>query len=308
MAANHQEIRIYRVSVDNIIAILRSPQFCVSLNFEMKSENPIAGGIWYRFHHGMTMSSYGEKITVTLSSLNDGSVQTTVHSECGMPTQMVDWGKNKSNVEIIFNYIESALNQAPQSFGTAYYAPLNQPEALVTNTQYCVNQPNTIVFDQNNCQYNDDQYNNQYNYQYGEPYNDQYNYQYSEQYNDPYNNQYSEQYNDQYNNQYSEQYSAQYNDQCDGSSYSNYNPCDQSVPTEKTSQPCRGLAMASMILGFIALGTGGFTTGILSIIFAIVSKSCGNESKMPVIGAVCSFIAMALWTIGVALVAFITGA
>ena len=62
------------------------------LDMSLKSENPTNTGVWFRIHHGMSMVSYGEKIAVTLTPDGNG---THVHilSECGMPTQLVDYGE-----------------------------------------------------------------------------------------------------------------------------------------------------------------------------------------------------------------------
>lgn len=253
MAANHQEIRIYQIQIDNIVAILRSPRFCAELNLEMKSENPTATGVWYRFHHGMTMASYGEKITVTLNVINGGLVQVNIHSECGMPTQVVDWGKNKSNVEVVFNYIEAALGQASQNSDVTF-EPIDQSNLYCSgNAQYYSNQPNMNGHDPNNVQNNN---------------------------------------NDQYNN-------CQYG----VDPYMNYNGNAQHTVAEEPAQPCKGLAIASMILGFLSFAFYGFLTGILSVIFAIVAKACGNKSKMATTGLVCSICAMAFWTLVVVFVA-----
>ncbi|GEM_PF-1985570 len=93
------------------------------LNVSLKSENPEADGrVWFRVLHGMTMTSYGEKITITLRPMGAG---TDVHilSECGMPTQLVDYGKNRQNCEAVFAYLERGIEvytqprqavQAPQ--------------------------------------------------------------------------------------------------------------------------------------------------------------------------------------------------
>jgi hypothetical protein len=232
MAANHQETRIYQMPMDNIVAILRSPRFAIELNLEIKSENPTAEGVWYRFHHGMTMQSYGEKITVTLNARSDGSVQVIVYSECGMPTQVVDWGKNKSNVEIIFNYIEASLNQAPQSFGVPC-EPIDQSN----------------LYTANNAQY--------------------------------------------------------YNPQPDmnGFATNSFGGNAQFTVEEEPPQPCKGLAIASMILGFLSFMFYGFLTGVLSVIFAIVAKANGNKSRMATTGLVCSICSMAFWTLVFVLVA-----
>jgi len=48
--------------------------------------------------------SVGERLVVEVES--DGTV--TVRSECLMPTQMLDWGRNRRNVNAVFQYIASA--------------------------------------------------------------------------------------------------------------------------------------------------------------------------------------------------------
>ena len=78
-------------------------------NFSTKSENPMPDGVWFRIIHGFSAKSYGEKITVTLKMLAQGGVWVDVHSECGMPTQLFDMGKNKQNVELIFSYLENGM-------------------------------------------------------------------------------------------------------------------------------------------------------------------------------------------------------
>lgn len=201
MAANYQETRVYQAPMSCLLMILRSPQMCAALNIELKSEFPQPNGAWFGFNHGMTSSPYGEKITVAFEDVGEGSVRATVHSECGVPDQTVDWGKNKSNVEVIFNYIEAALSQAPKDF-FATGEPIDQENLYV-----------------------------------------------------------------------------------------------QPTVEKEPPMPCKGLAIASMILGFISIMLYGFLTGILSVIFAIVAKANGNKSKMATTGLVCSICSMAFWTV-----------
>ncbi|MBR6322857.1 MAG: zinc ribbon domain-containing protein, partial [Lachnospiraceae bacterium] len=68
------------------------------------------GVVWFRVLHGMSMTSYGEKITITLRPMGSG---TDVHilSECGLPTQIVDYGKNAKNCAAIFAYLERDIPQ-----------------------------------------------------------------------------------------------------------------------------------------------------------------------------------------------------
>lgn len=109
MAASFQQEKVYQIPAANFFAELRSPHFWNTLNFVFRSENPTPGGYWYRFHHGVSMASWGEKLTVTVVALSPTATQVTVHSECGMPTQLIDWGKNKSNVNKVFAHLETCV-------------------------------------------------------------------------------------------------------------------------------------------------------------------------------------------------------
>lgn len=95
------------------------------LNVTLKSENPESNGtVWFRIHHGMTMLSYAEKITVTLKPAGAGT-EVNVFSTCGLPTQVIDYGKNRQNVNAIFRYLETGIESAqrPQE----QYRPPVQP-------------------------------------------------------------------------------------------------------------------------------------------------------------------------------------
>ena len=108
MAANHSQFIQLNAPVERIVSVLRDRGFCTKLNLELKSENPTDTGVWFRFHHGVTFTSWGEKVTVTLTPMSAQTTKVEVHSECGMPTQVIDWGKNKQNVCNILEYIEAS--------------------------------------------------------------------------------------------------------------------------------------------------------------------------------------------------------
>ena len=107
MAKRHQETRTYPVPMGFFVQKLRSINGA-GLNVTLKSENPVENGVWYRIHHGTSFASWGEKITVTLENGGTSS-RVTVLSECGMPTQVIDWGKNASNVRAVFAYLEKGM-------------------------------------------------------------------------------------------------------------------------------------------------------------------------------------------------------
>lgn len=106
MAAKSTDTKTFQIASQYFIDELRSSRFCDKLNLSLKSENPTNTGVWYRFHHGVTMASWGEKITVTVTPLGPNTTQVIILSECGMPTQVIDWGKNRSIVCNLFEHLE----------------------------------------------------------------------------------------------------------------------------------------------------------------------------------------------------------
>ena len=128
MAAKYQNIYTMNVSIQQLRNIILSDAFASSLHIGLKSENPTQTGVWFRFHHGTSFTSWGEKITITLQPLSADSTQVTIHSECGMPTQVVDWGKNKQIVGNIYNYLASNLSYIPaQPVQQPVQQPAQQP-------------------------------------------------------------------------------------------------------------------------------------------------------------------------------------
>ena len=109
MGARHENYYEVGAGIDAIRRVISCRDFCEKLNLELKSENPDGERVWYRFHHGVTFTSWGEKITITLTPRSENLTSVVILSECGMPTQFIDWGKNKSNVNNIFKYIEQTL-------------------------------------------------------------------------------------------------------------------------------------------------------------------------------------------------------
>lgn len=66
---------------------------------------PKVSGVWHNppvvtASTGVGMMSWGEKITVHISEAPGGS-DVRIHSECSFPLQLVDYGKNKKNVQYL---------------------------------------------------------------------------------------------------------------------------------------------------------------------------------------------------------------
>ena len=93
----------------------------LSLQSENSGDN---GSVWFQVHHGLSLESYGEKITITLRPAGKPvGVGTDVHilSACSMPTQLIDYGKNQENCQAIFRYFEAELPQPQEAQPSGQY-------------------------------------------------------------------------------------------------------------------------------------------------------------------------------------------
>lgn len=155
MAAHYTESRILNTTFTPLMALLKDPAFSQILKLKFQSEILNGSNIWYYFDHGITFSSWGEKITLTLTPIPQGQTRVDVSSECRMPTQIIDWGINKQNTTAIFNYIisylphyQAALSTVPTQSTvstpteTAFQSPTPSaaPNATVcsANQKYCI--------------------------------------------------------------------------------------------------------------------------------------------------------------------------
>ncbi|MBQ9719689.1 MAG: zinc ribbon domain-containing protein [Oscillospiraceae bacterium] len=104
MAARSQNARVYNVPMDYFVQKMRAIHSS-GLGMELRAEVPLPNGLQYPLKHGVSLSSWGENVTVTLAD-QGGSTYVDIVSECALPTQIVDWGKNNQNILNIFSYLE----------------------------------------------------------------------------------------------------------------------------------------------------------------------------------------------------------
>lgn len=104
---------VINADMSQMRAMLNDKAFANQLNIELKSENVTETNVWYRFHHGASFSSWGEKITITLTPDADGKIKLDIFSECALPTQIMDAGKNKKNVNAIVKVINESIANYP---------------------------------------------------------------------------------------------------------------------------------------------------------------------------------------------------
>ena len=103
MAASHQGTMVFPAGKEQLFqACLRAVGQC---GFTLGASNPEAGVIAASARMGMR--SWGEKITITIAP--DG--RTDIRSTC-RGIQLIDYGKNKANVNALFAAIGQSLPAA----------------------------------------------------------------------------------------------------------------------------------------------------------------------------------------------------
>ena len=127
MAAKAHEARLLSSDIQFLINILRGIQVS-GLGFVYCGEIPVPNGIQARLSHSISFSSWGEDITITMTA-QDNQTLVDILSKCSLPTQIVDYGKNKKNVNEIFNYLMQSLS--------AYNQAVAQPQPNVSICPNC---------------------------------------------------------------------------------------------------------------------------------------------------------------------------
>jgi hypothetical protein len=94
MAAKHQETRNFSADKEKLMYNAKLAMY--SNGFAVHYEDPKTGFLMGK--SGMSLFSWGENMTVTIE--DNGNV--TIKSESAMPTQLIDWGRNKKMVHKIF--------------------------------------------------------------------------------------------------------------------------------------------------------------------------------------------------------------
>ena len=126
MAANYSYMYLLNANAERVCSLLRDARFYSFLQLEYRFEAPIQGGTTYRFSSGVTLSSWGENIDINVLYLNETTSQVIIKSECALPTQIIDWGKNKANVEKIYNHLFSTIAYNPAFNNVSSQPEMNQ--------------------------------------------------------------------------------------------------------------------------------------------------------------------------------------
>ncbi len=141
MAANYRDARVFNENINAIAQMLRVIEANVKgMKYVVEYAQPY--GAVVQISHRLSFTSWGEDIKVMLTIQGDNTL-VDVNSECVLPTQIIDLGKNKENVNKIINYITSccAYHQTGQPVQTGVFCPYcgNPVDAAEVFCKYCGN-------------------------------------------------------------------------------------------------------------------------------------------------------------------------
>ena len=111
MAAQHSGSFVIQSSLAQVNALICDPAFAQNTGLTYANYTPLPNQVTFYYTTGVTFTSWGEEIQITIAAASAEQVLMTIHSECAMPTQIVDWGKNKENVTRITNYINQNISR-----------------------------------------------------------------------------------------------------------------------------------------------------------------------------------------------------
>lgn len=105
MAAKFENTVTLNAQIPALVEKMRNIAFS-GLGITLQSEAPYAnGGVCFQLKNGMGLTSWGENISVILVPAGETQTTAAVRSECALPTQIIDWGKNKENVTKLIQFL-----------------------------------------------------------------------------------------------------------------------------------------------------------------------------------------------------------
>lgn len=79
------------------------------LDFKITREDIIDGIIDFKI--GMSLLSFGEKFRITITEIENKVTEVTVGSQAAVAIQIIDWGKNKGNINDFFELLSERLSK-----------------------------------------------------------------------------------------------------------------------------------------------------------------------------------------------------
>ena len=104
MAAKFQQTQRFQLNKETLFNNCKMA--LISAGCTLKFDSLPSGIITGKF--GANLFSWGEEVTVTITDNGD----VTIKSACVLPTQIIDWGRNKKNVIKIFSLL-AVMNGRP---------------------------------------------------------------------------------------------------------------------------------------------------------------------------------------------------
>ena len=104
MAAKHEKSILVNAPLMLVVERLRYLP-ASGMKMTLQGECPYQNGAMFQIKHGVGMTSWGENITMVLLPVGADQTSVSIRSECVLPTQIIDWGQNKKNVENLIRYL-----------------------------------------------------------------------------------------------------------------------------------------------------------------------------------------------------------
>lgn len=124
MAAKFQDTKSYPLPIQCFVLEMRSQPIRDFMKIKWVGEELLPNGaLHYQYQHGMGMASWGETIDIWLTAQGERNTQVDIKSECYLPTQIMDWGKNRENVVNIFMYLDHCVNTFLTNNGPNFAIP-----------------------------------------------------------------------------------------------------------------------------------------------------------------------------------------
>lgn len=114
MAAKDTQSRTYNVPAHILMNLIKSPNLTAAASLTVSVCDDYR--MIYTFKHGVSFTSWGETVTIQLVPVAENVTNLYITSECSLPTQIVDWGKNAENITKIMCYLDSSVNYAMMNY------------------------------------------------------------------------------------------------------------------------------------------------------------------------------------------------
>lgn len=140
MAASNNQTFIVNASLQQVNALMCDAAFIQGTELTFAAHIPTPNQITFRFTTGVSFTSWGEIVNITIAAIGNNQVQMSIDSECAMPTQIIDYGKNRRNVERVANYVNQNIGRytmTPPSAAPAQRFCQQCGAQLTPNSQFC---------------------------------------------------------------------------------------------------------------------------------------------------------------------------